>query len=245
MAMGLNPNSYAALVAYFRRAPGDVSGAARASGLDYRTAGRAWDGRGKFGPYNARSNGGRPYEWMRAPTIKGLFALEAEENKNIEATMAEKARDLSRRELELREEALKLDADTIRFARANTFNGLVAMAQMTDGVATLCKKLNAIMTEVDPGQPNKLPCSFGEAFLLLQRWQSTGRGLIASADMLLQIERLRANLPTTIVGFETKHATLEDAERELEQANHAMERARKLQLVVNNVGGIGRQRATR
>lgn len=221
---GIDPKTYDALVDWFRRYRGDVHGAARHAGVDWRTAGRWFDGRKPAGPPKVKP------EWLKFPTIKEL--LDFEDRKAIEAEVEAKklAADLTTRERDQRIAALKVADEILDGARTNTLNGTIVLARMTDGIANLADCFNEWFKQIKPGtKGDELPMSPTEFYLMLQRWASTARHLIATAEAIIQIERLRAGLPTAIVSIQS--ITIDEAVKAHERAGQAIKRMEKLGII--------------
>lgn len=242
MPVSIKADTYERLYLHFKRYPGDCMRASREMGIDYRTARRVWDGGGPKGLYLGPYRAPLP-DWMHGhATVKARLAAEEAAEKaareNEDTRVANRARELGEKERALREEAVKVQDDILRIARRNVLNGLVSLARLTEGIDALTTKINRIFVKNGGDENSELPVTLPEAFLILNRWQSTARGLIQAADTLVQIERLRADLPTAIVGVEIQNVTIADAEREHALASTAIERAKKLGLL-SLAGGKG------
>lgn len=223
---------YDLMVTHYRAHPGDINGAARLVGCDWRTAARAWRGPARK---NAPDGANRP--------IAELFQEEEDARLKAQAEIDAAART---RIVEEVEEARKMaiqakqwDENILRLARNDVMKGLGTLANMTSGLDVLAKRVNEQLVRGtdSQGQPLEMP-SLGETLRVLVRFSQATRALTEAANALVAIERIKANLPTAIIALE-QHGpiSIEDAEREVELAGTALGRAKALGLTVLRGGG--------
>ena len=216
---------YSVLETYFRTAPGDWGGAARASGVDHRTAKKAW-----CGPV------WRHGELAGLPPLREKFALEDQQRRQREADLEAASRNTALEELEkakkLEEEAKHVDAAIVRLARNDVLGGLRSLGMMREGIEKLCRRLgDALETGVDAsGKP--MPLDPIQTMKIVASYAHASKQLVEATNTLNGMVRLEKELPTAILGLEVLTATtLEDAEREVELAGVAIKRAKELGLV--------------
>lgn len=227
---------YARLVAAYRLRPGVHLPAAQAVGLDQKTAKKLWEGTHK--------NRG----W---PAIKDVLSgeharREAAELAKLEASKealrvsahtdaaAEHLAELESRRRELRDEAAKLDDQTLRVLRSNTLQAIASQAAMLKATMPLSKRIaDRIERGVDEdGNPVKDMTAMQFA-QLTQRLASTNRFLALAAESIVNItlahtsagDRIPSPTPNGLPG---PVITAEDIDAELERTRAAIERVRLL-----------------
>lgn len=231
-----NPELYAKLVEGFRKYPNNYRQAGLFAGVTDRTAKRYFLGQSKDGE---RWEGFKPI----AELIKeNEEAARIERQRKEEALSAE--RDRLAKEAEkaraLEEEAKTIDEMAVRALRKDTLAGLVACAAITDGIQKLAVRIgNQLATGVD-AQGKPLNIDVSKALRTMRDYSLTVGRLGAIVETIQAMERVKNNLPTAIVGIDVSHVTLEDAEREVEFAQGALQRARELGLIVHE-GGEGKK----
>jgi hypothetical protein len=235
-ARPLTPELYEQLKNYFRTHPGDHQGAARATGIDWRFARRAYRGP----PWKV---------WPWAPPIQAVLAEEeqraARAKHDLEIQRRAALADTAQRQRELEAEANQVEENILRVARNDVLGGLVTFAKLVNGIGKLAERVNTALergavAQRDPatGAIVEVPLNLDvlDALKVMGRFSLSARALIGAADTVLTMQRLRGGLPTSIVGVELANVSLEDAEREVELAKHALERAKELGLVVHKGG---------
>jgi hypothetical protein len=233
----LDRETYDKLLESFRNYPGEIDRAAKFSGVDWRTAKRAWAGPPR-----------KKLAWFRV--IKDVLADEKAEAERLRAQqdaaltaererIAKEAEDARR----LEEEARMVDEASLRTLRKDALAGLVACAALTDGIGKLAKRIgDQLSTGVDKnGKP--LDIEVGSTLKILRDYSLTVGRLGHIVDTIASMQRVKEGLPTAVMGINVAHITLEDAEREVEFAKGALERARELGLVVHSGGAEAKKPA--
>lgn len=211
------------LESYFRGAPGDHLGAAKVLGIDYRTAKRAWQG-----PPWKQSH------WTQTP-LREKFAAEEAERRRIQAEAEAANRNHQLEELErakkLAAEAQQVDEAITRLARNDVMGGLRALAQVREGIEILCKRIGEELARGVDAQGKPIPVDPIRALKLVAGFSHSTKQLVDAAATLANLERVKQNLPTAILGLEVTNMSLEDVEREVELAQVALGQAKQMGLV--------------
>lgn len=224
---------YDKLVEGFTKYPHSAPLAAAHAAVDVRTARRYFTG--------TSTKTGRA--WGAFKPIAELIkeneeAARIERQRKEEALSAERERlaKESERARALEEEAKNIDEMSLRALRKDALSGLVACAAMTDGIQKLAVRIGTqLATGVDAaGKPLNIDVS--KALRTMRDYSLTVGRLGQIVETIASMERVKNNLPTAIVGIDVSHVTLEDAEREVEFAKGALERARELGLIVHEGG---------
>lgn len=206
------------MVAYFRRYPGDINGAAVAAGVTPPTARRTWQG-----PVRAQ------YPW--ALPVKEV--LQAEESERLRKQAEEQAAlrlridEQKAKAAELQEQNKGFDEKILSMARADVLVGLKSLGTMSAGIQALANRTNKYLAEGTDanGQPLNIPVA--AVLTIMSKFANTTRALADAAASLVAIERVKANLPTAIVALEAASVTPETAAEQVAIAVAAMERAKK------------------
>lgn len=173
------------------------------------------------------------------PWALPIQALLVEEERSREARKAEeqalllaKIEEEKKRAEQVAAEAKQWDETILRLCRNDVMKGLGFLAKTTQGIDKLCERLceQLIRGTDSQGKPFDLPA--GQVLQLIQRYSTSVKALSDAASALVAIERVKANLPTAIVALDVATITVEDAMREVEIAQHAVDRAKRLGLSV-------------
>lgn len=210
---------YDSLLAYFRLHPGDSGGAAKACGCAYKTAHRTWNGEA------------RPlYPW--ALPIKQVLlqeeakrAQEAAEEEARQRAAADKARQDADKEAQL---AKQWDETILKLARNDVMKGLGMMGQVVEGVSAAALRMNEQLKRGTDSTGKAIDIPPALVLQILGRFAVAVRGLTDAAASLVAIERVRANLPSSIVQVDVNSMTPEELDREVELAKTAAARAKEL-----------------
>ena len=235
-ARALTPQLYEKLKSYYRTHPGDFHGAAAHCGIGWRMAQRAYQGP----PWSL---------WSWAPPLKQVLGNETEllDRRKHDMEMQRRAELATQasRQRELEAEANTVEENILRVARNDVLGGLVTFAKLVGGIGKLAERVNALLErgsqlKANPktGAMEEVPLDLDvlDAVKVMGRFSLSARALVSAADTVLTMQRLRGGLPTSIVGIELASVSVEDAEREVALAQHALERAKELGLVVHTGG---------
>lgn len=224
---------WALLLDTYRAAPGQHVAAGKATGLDRRTAAKAWNkGLPQF-------DGGKPI----SETIE-------EERRAARARLQEEA-EVARRAAEAEREkaraqaiqARKVEGQVVALARTNSLNALAASAEMLSVARGLAQRVKAKVQKlvsdeeaVEKGEapdlcehcgrgPEKNPP--GVLISLIDRITAVSRRVNEQAEEAMRMERLHLGDPTQIIGITDDHKTIpmDEAKDRLAVARQAVERA--------------------
>jgi hypothetical protein len=227
-ARALTPELYEAILAYYRRAPGGITGCSRACGIGYDMAKRAW--------------AGPPWKnWPWAKPAKEYLEAEAAA-KAAKETDAEAHRRAAltseyERAKKLETEAKTVEENVLRVVRNNVLAGAVGMAKIVGGMTKLAERVNAQLERGTDAKGQPLDIDVAQALQLMGRFATSTRHLVDSANTLVALGRLRQGLPTSILGVEAS-VSLEEAEAEIEAASVAIAKARAMGLTVVEGGRV-------
>ena len=204
----LTRSLYDKLVDAYREAPGNASHAGRLSGVDRRTAQRAWE------------RGWPAYPWARP--IKTVLA---DEDRLARVRAAEiearaKSTEDADREKERKEaiEARATELSMLKAARHNVMVGLGAAASLTPSIQLLAKhvadKIQAGLANVD----------IKEALIILREHSKLVHRAVFAVDQLVALGRLERGQSTVNVGVApAADLTYEQALEELEGTAELLE----------------------
>lgn len=219
-ARPITPEIYAAAMAFFRRNPGNHTGAAQHLGLDRRTALRLWEG-----PAYVNWPWARPISVaLREEQEKANAQALAAEEEAHRAMLAEqeKARRIAR-------EAADIDDNILRLSRNNMLHALASAAKVASGMSKLAERVGDQLVRGTDSKGNVLPDMSPREFMrVLKDFAGSQKVLIEAAQVLQEIERLKGGLPTQIVGLELADMTDADIDRELSLAQYAVIEARRV-----------------
>jgi len=235
-ARALTQNLYKDFINYYRAHPGDFTGAHKHLKVTYTFAKRVY-----LGP---------PYTiWPWAEPIKQVLSREAEDSltakHDAEVERRSELAALAAKQRANEQEANTIEENILRVARNDVLGGLVGFAKIVSGIGKLAERVNhmleaGIVYRKDPktGLTIEMPLELdpAEAIKVMGRFSLSARALVSAADTVLTMQRLRGGLPTSIIGVELASATIEDAEKEVALAQHALSRARELGLIVHKGG---------
>jgi hypothetical protein len=212
----LNRPIYEALVTSYREAPEDHAAAAKAAGMDIRTARRTWDR-------------GWPNLKLKAPWAIPIRDVLAATQVQARVKLAEEEAARKHRANAAADDAASQMADEVNAVRnvSVAANALLALA------ATVFPAMRTIAEQIvkDAGKFAGDPAL---ALHVLHRFTTTVGAAVAVAERALAMERLRIGKPAAVLGLngipDTSDMSMEDYERELAAATRAMERARELGL---------------
>jgi len=217
---------YDQMVTHFRAHPGDIHGAARVVGCDWRTAARAWRGPPRR---NAPEDVRRPIQEVFAAEEAARLQAQAEIDAQARAKIVEEAEQAKAHAIQ----AKQWDENILRLARNDVMKGLGTLANMTTGLDALAKRVNEQLVRGTDSKGNPIDVPLGETLRVLVRFSQATRALTEAANALVAIERIKANMPTAIIALEHQGPiSLEDAAREVELVGTALQRARHLGLTV-------------
>jgi hypothetical protein len=227
MPRAMTKELYDRAVEYFRSHPGDSAGCARHIGVHYRTARKMWTQDSEMWP------------WM-----KGIEKVLAEE-KSLEISASEQREQDRLAEIhEETEKARKIEQEARMFeeralsvARADILQGLAAVGRLTRGINKLTEDVSSTLERGVDARGNPLKLDVGKCLNLIRSYTSSVRGLTQATETLVNLGRVQRDLPTTIVGLEVQSITLEDAQREVNFAERALQRAKALGLGVVETHG--------
>lgn len=231
--IAVTQEKYDKMLESFRVYPDNLKRAADRAGVKWETARRFLNGSKQPLP-----NGWRPIREVLAEEsaakerTRAAQAAAQEAERNRLAKEAEEAR-------RLEEEAKLVDQASLRTLRKTTLGGLAALAAMNEGITLLAQRVGALLKSGVDAKGNPLDIPPAAALRVLRDYSLTVGRLGAVVDVIASMERVKAGLPTAIMGIDVAHVTLEDAEREVEFAKGALERARELGLVVHTGGATG------
>lgn len=224
MARPITKDVYDKLIAFYREHPGQTDKAAKACGCSYNAAKRMWDGPPKLlAPW--------------AVPAQTLFAQEAAAVQRLAAEDAARARaDADAKEearLGREREAKQWDENIMRLARNDVMRGLGNAAKLVDGMDKLAERVGDQLKRGVDNKGNPLEIAPLAALQILQRYSQSVRSLADAASSLVAIERVRAGLPSQVIGHvDLTEITVEDAERELRILQDSVARAKRLGLRV-------------
>ena len=234
----------AGLLASYRAAPGNVTGAATAAGVDRRTARKAWEIGWPHAPDHLaiirkpiKDTLAEEQEYMRAELAKAherAQVLEAE----LEAKRRSEQRVLAMADVT---ENRKAEAQLVRLARGSTIQALATLANVSQGVAKVGAQVKAAleaMAVVDPatGQPRAM--TMGEAANAMRILAGVTTCLRQANDAgarAMEMERLLLGEPTSIVGHQHSFGpiSLDEAAARIERARVMIDRARERGVVLD------------
>ena len=224
MARPITKDVYDKLIAFYREHPGQTEKAANACGCSYNAAKRMWDGPAKpLAPW--------------AVPAQTLFAQEAADVQRVAAEDAARARaaadEAEERRLAKEREAKQWDENIMRLARNDVMRGLGSAAKLVDGMDKLAERVGEQLRRGVDSKGQPLDVSPLESLQILQRFSQSVRSLADAASSLVAIERVRAGLPSQVIGHvDLTEITVEDAERELRILSDSVQRAKRLGLRV-------------
>lgn len=204
---------YDRIVEGYRQAPGNATYAARYSGVDRRTAGKAW------------AKGWPAFTW--AIPIREVIRQEMESARAERIRLQEEERAHQQRERDrARQDAVKTQAEELQATAAArqsaiVFSGLTRslMVAMVPLAQTLKQNLETRWQDLTPQQVTKV---FSDAAYIVKASNE-------SVKLALEVERLRNNEPTSILGVQghLEEVTTEEAVEELLAVERTLRRAVK------------------
>jgi hypothetical protein len=114
---------------------------------------------------------------------------------------------------------------------------LAAVGRLTRGINKLTEDVSSTLERGVDARGNPLKLDVGKCLNLIRSYTSSVRGLTQATETLVNLGRVQRDLPTTIVGLEVQSITLEDAQREVNFAERALQRAKALGLGVVETHG--------
>lgn len=220
----IDRQKWEALVEAFRAAPGNINGAHKKTGLDYFFCQRAWR---------------QGIAWANYPPARDPISrvLEEEATHKRAALVREEVAVATGVKRDANADAQKTqiaEAQMVRLARASTTGLLASLvkissgaAKVGDAVADSISSLGVVKDE----QGNPRPLTLQEVrglVSLLARVGQTLRQVTDAAASVLESERVVLGEPTKILGVvhSTQDITQEEADRRIEAAVRALERAK-------------------
>lgn len=228
-ARALTKQMYNDALDFYRENPGRITACARKLKITVEFARRLW-------------RGPRYRVWPWAIPIQDVLSDKSEQVRAEQEHLEEQKRLQIAQEAErarkLAEEAVKFEEQALAVARADIIHGLASLNQLTRGVTRLAREVGAQLEQgVDAkGQPLKVDIL--KCLAILRGYTTSVKGLTDAAKTMVDLGRVQRDLPTQIVGMELTSMTLEDAQREVDFASKALERAKALGLEVHE-GGLG------
>lgn len=215
-----------AAVEYYRERPGDVMGCARAVGINWRTASKWWKGPvSKLTPW--------------ASVIRDYLALDkqrAEQSRlDREAALRAEVIEQQGKRKAAEEEAEKLNEGVLKLSRSDVLHALGGLARLGSGINELAMRVNKMLAEGVDASGKPLDIDPESALRIIQRYAQATRGLVEAANVLVGIDRTKAGLPTSIVGIDVAHVSLEEAVAQHELAGAMIEDAKRLGMLPSSV----------
>jgi len=214
------------LLEAFRRSPGHARLAARAAGIDHRTARKAWERGWPHQPHAAR-----PMREVIAEEQEAARALRDQQG----AEVLRRAAELEAAELVARRTQAARDAATTRAAEAVMVKlGRSAAIELVGSLASINKATERLASSVSRRlreEDDSAPASVGELHEVVGLARSLAEAVAqvtSSAHTLLEMERQIVGEPHQFhsPAAPTPVVTMEEAERRIEAASRALARAK-------------------
>jgi hypothetical protein len=225
------------LLAYYMVDPGNKKGASIAAGVDWRTARRAWET-----GWNRRDKGWDPRpmqdivaesQEIRDEVKRKADAERVKEEWNERIRAEEAKQEVAKKQVEARqieEETSRLSIAALRLARSDIVSGLGALAQLTSGITKLAERVNETLKTGKDANGKPFIVSVPDTLTIIQKYASAVGQLVNDVNTVTGIDRVKANLPTSIVGIDVSGVTLADAENQIALAQDILIRAKQLGL---------------
>ncbi len=227
MAQGrpLTKEQYDRAIDFFRGQPGAIAACARFMGIDPATAGRLW-----------RGPTSKTTPWQ-IPAREVFAGEKVAQEKRADEERQREQRELIRAQEQaaaLKAELTKVDEAILRVGRSNVLGALGGLSRVTRGIDMLAKRIGDQLEKGVDATGKAIPdLTLTELMKVMTQFSQSTRSLTEAARIVVEIDRLRHNLPTTIVGIDVAAVTVGDAAREVELASENLKRARALGFVVD------------
>lgn len=225
---------YQKLVEGFRISPGNYAGAAQFAGVNPRTAKAYWE--------NGLPQKGRPpiaesirleQEHARAR----LQELQLETERLAAEIEARRRADDKSKALEDVNQSRVQEAQMIRMARGAATGLLVTLTSLSKGAARIGGKVQKGLEEMAQDPKPLSPGEMVNLTRLVQNLTGSLRQANDAAARAMEMERLLLGEPTSIIGhMHLADATQEEAERRINAALKALERAKARGITLTVVG---------
>jgi hypothetical protein len=220
----INQSIYDVLLDTFREHPGNSSRAAHEAGVSWPTAKRAWTS-------GWPDRGLRPIrEAVEAERVAarsaraGHVTRDDEELLDHERALLEESRCVERERLRAQRDAIETrrqEALMVKLSRENTIALMGAVSRLVEVAARSAEGLDE---KVRSGESELGP---KETVRFVSSCTNPTRVAAEAAKLNVQMERMLLGQPTEIIGMDLRSMSLEEAERIIEMANRALERARQ------------------
>lgn len=124
-----------------------------------------------------------------------------------------------------------MDENILRLAKADVIGSLGSLARLNEGMNQLAERLGKQLREGKDKTGKELDIDPIEAMRILRGFTGAVKSMTEAAQVLVSIDRVKQNLPTSIIGVDVSNVTLEDAIDEIRRAEETIVRAQNIGLI--------------
>jgi hypothetical protein len=213
------------LLQSFRLTPGNVTAAARHSGVVWSTAKAAWEKGIPHGPWEEYR---RPFKDIIAEEQELARARLKEQNRKLaeDALRAEAERQKKQREAALQDVTNNRvqEASMVRLARSSAIVLLNNLTNVSAGAAALGKKVRESLEHTASKERDLTLKETGQITTMIGRLSTALRQATDAAQKAMEMERLLLGEPGKIVGVQhLEGISVREAEERIEAASRAMQ----------------------